>query len=153
VTATRLFTAAVVLGMLSAVVAAQSTDPWVGTWKLDAAKSKGAKSGTTTIESTGSGVKFAVDLVTDDGAPSHWEFTANYDGKDYPVTGTSPYGDTVSVARVDAKTLRVTSKQDGKVTTISTIVVSDDGKTRTTTMKGTDTKGQPVDVVSHYEKQ
>jgi hypothetical protein len=54
---------------------------------------------------------------------------------------------------VDAKTIRITSKQDGKVTTTSTIVVSDDGKTRTTTIKGTDVKGQPVDIVSFYEKQ
>ena len=37
--------------------------------------------------------------------------------------------------------------------TTSTIVVAPDGKTRTTTIKGTDLKGQPVDVVSFYEKQ
>ena len=48
---------------------------------------------------------------------------------------------------------RITSKQDGKVTTTSTIVVSEDEKARTTTTKGTDVKGQPVDVVSFYEKQ
>ena len=38
------------------------------------------------------------------------------------------------------------------MTTIATIVVSEDGKTRTTTIKGTDVKGRPVDVVSFYEK-
>jgi hypothetical protein len=54
---------------------------------------------------------------------------------------------------VDAKTIRITSKQEGKVTTTSTIVVSDDGKTRTTTIKGTDIKGQPVDFVPFYVKQ
>jgi hypothetical protein len=37
--------------------------------------------------------------------------------------------------------------------TTSTIVVSADGKTRTTTTTGTNVKGQPVDVVSLYEKQ
>jgi hypothetical protein len=31
--------------------------------------------------------------------------------------------------------------------------VSDDGKTRTTTTKGTDAKGQAIDAVSFYEKQ
>jgi hypothetical protein len=149
----RLFTAAVIVGMLNAAPLAQSTDPLIGTWKLNVAKSKGVKSGSTTIEAAGKGIKLTVDLVPADGTVTHWAFTANYDGKDYPVTGNSPYGNVVTLARVNAKTIRITSKQDGKVTTTSTIVVSDDGKTRTTTIKGTDIKGQPVDIVSFYEKQ
>jgi hypothetical protein len=150
----RLFAVAVlVLGLLSAAALAQSSDPLIGTWKLNVAKSKGVKSGSTVIEAAGKGIKFTVDLVPADGAPSHWAFTANFDGKDYPVTGNSPYGNMVSVTRANAKTLTITSKQNGKVTTTSTIVVSDDGKSRTTTMKGTDVKGQPVDIVSFYEKQ
>ena len=139
--------------MLNAAALAQPGDPLIGTWKLNVGKSKGAKSGSTTIEAAGKGIKFTVDLVAADGTASHWGFTANYDGKDYPVTGNSPYGNVVTLTRVDAKTIRITSKQDGKVTATSTIVVSDDGKTRTSTTKGTDVKGQPIDVVSFYEKQ
>jgi hypothetical protein len=154
VTAQRaLLTAAVLVGFLGAGVAGQSADPWIGAWKLNVAKSKGVKSGSTTIEAAGKGIKFTVDLVAADGTANHWGFTANYDGKDYPVTGTSPYGNTAAATRVDARTLRITSKQDGKVMTTSTIVVSDDGKSRTTTIKGTDVKGRPVDIVSFYEKQ
>ena len=152
-TSIRLFTAAFVVGMLSVAPVAQPSDPLIGTWKLNVAKSQGVKSGSTTIEAAGKGIRFTVDLMPADGAPSHWEFTANYDGKDYPVTGNSPYGNTVVLTRVDARTLRITSKQNGKVTTTATIVVSEDGKTRTTTIKGTDVKGQPVDVVSYYEKR
>ena len=37
--------------------------------------------------------------------------------------------------------------------TTQTIVVSADGKTRTRTTKGMDTKGQKLDTVSFYEKQ
>jgi hypothetical protein len=45
-----------------AVVLAQTTNPQIGTWKLNAAKSKytpgtGLKSGTAKIEAAGSGVK------------------------------------------------------------------------------------------------
>ena len=151
----RLIAAAIlVVGVVSGVVlAAQSSDPLIGTWKLNAAKSKGATSGSTTIEAAGEGVKFTVDFVAADGTPSHWEFTAKYDGKDNPVTGNSPYGDVVSLTRVDAHTTRITSKQGGKVMATSTIVVAPDGKTRTTTTKGTSVKGQPIDVVSLYEKQ
>ena len=88
-----------------------------------------------------------------DGTVSHWSFTGNYDGKDNPVTGDSPWGNTAALTRVDANTTRITSKQNGKVMTTSTIVVASDRKTRTTTTKGTDIKGQPVDVVSLYEKE
>jgi hypothetical protein len=153
VTTKRLFTAAVFVSILGSVTFAQSTDPLIGTWKLNPSKSKGAKSGSTTIEAAGQGVKFTVDLVTDDGTKSQWGFTANYDGKDVPVTGNGPYGETAALTRVDAKTVRITSKHNGKVTVTSTIVVAADGKTRTTTTKGTDIKGQTIDAVSVYEKQ
>jgi hypothetical protein len=149
----RLISAAIGVVVGSVMLAAQAADPLIGTWKLNPAKSKGAKSGSTKVEAVGEGVKFAVDFVGSDGTESHWEFTAKYDGKDNPVTGSSPYGDVVALTRVDANTTRITSKQGGKVTATSTIVVSADGKTRTTTTKGTDAKGQPVDVVSVYEKQ
>lgn len=149
----RLFTAAILVAMLCAAAVAQSTDPLIGTWKLNTAKSKGVKSGTTTIEAVGKGFKMTVDIVAEDGTAAHWAFTANYDGKDVPVTGNSPYGNITAVTRVDAKTIRTTNKQEGKVLSTSTVVVSDDGKTRTTTIKGVDVKGRPLDVVSFYEKQ
>lgn len=149
----RLFTAAILIGIVSGAALAQSSDPLVGNWKLNVEKSKGAKSGGTRIEAVGQGVRFTVDFVGTDGTVSHWAFTGNYDGKDNPATGNSPYGNVAALTRVDAKTIRITSKQDGKVMTTSTIVLSADGKTRTTTTKGTNVKGQPVDVVSFYEKR
>jgi hypothetical protein len=152
-TTKRAFIVAVLLGVMVRVAFAQPADPLVGTWKLNPEKSKGAKSGTTVVEAAGKGVKWTVDMVSADGTPAHWSFTADYDGKDVPVTGNSPYGNTANLTRVDAKTVRITSKQDGKVTTTSTIVVSADGKTRTSTTKGKNPKGETVDVSSVYEKQ
>jgi hypothetical protein len=154
-TLNRLLTAAALVGIVSGTALAQSPNPLVGTWKLNVAKSKGTtfKSGSTIVEAAGAGVKFSVELVGTDGTPTRWSFTANYDGKDNPVTGNSPYGDTVALTRVDPKTTRITVKQAGKVTVTQTIVVSDDGKTRTTTTKGTNAKGEAVDAVSLYEKQ
>jgi len=151
----HLFVSAIVFGLISGSALAQSKDPLVGTWKLNAAKSTGLayKSGTSRIEPAGAGVKFTVDLVGADGTVNKWGFTANYDGKDNPVSGNSPYGDAVALERVDANTTRIISKLAGKVVTTQTIVVSADGKTRTTTTKGTDAKAQKVDTVSFYEKQ
>ena len=142
------------MGVISGIVVAQSKNPLVGTWQLNVAKSKSPfKSGTSVIEAVGDGIKFTVDLVGTDGAKSHWGFTANYDGKDVPVTGDSPYGDTVSVTRTNERTIQIAGKYKGKPTTTHTITVSADGKTRTSTAKGVDKNGKPLDSVSFYDKQ
>jgi hypothetical protein len=155
VTIKGLFAAALIVGVASATALAQSGDPLIGSWKLNVEKSKatGFQSGATKVEAAGEGVKFTVDLAATDGTKHHWEFTANYDGKDNPVTGSTPYGNVVALTRVDARTIRIVTKQDGKVTVNQTIVVSPDGKTRTTTTKGKNAKGEAVDSVSFYEKQ
>ena len=157
VTTTRVLTAAVLLGVLGGTAFAQSSSPLIGTWKLNVAKSKYVKgpsstSGTTKVEASGAGVTFTVDLVGANGTLSHWVFTANYDGKDNPVTGNSPYGDAVALTHIDAQTTRVVSKASGKVTVTQTIVVAGDGRTRTVTTKGT-LGGQAVDSVAVYDKQ
>ena len=151
----RLLTAVALVGIVSGTALAQSPNPLVGTWKLNVAKSKGTtfKSGTTKVEAAGAGVKFTVELVGADGTPTRWSFTANYDGKDTPVTGNNPYGDTVALTRVNPRTTQIAVKQGGKATVTQTIVVAEDGKTRTTTTKGTTAKGEAVDAVSFYEKQ
>jgi len=134
------------------------SDPQVGMWTLNVAKSKfspgpGPKSGTTRIEAAGAGTKVVVDQVLADGAARHWEFTANYDGKDSPVTGNNPDADTVARTRIDANTVQTISKKGGKVTTTQTSAVSSDGKTRTVTTKGVNASGQQVNNVAVYEKQ
>ncbi len=149
----RLITAAIVV-LIGGMALAQSSNPLLGTWKLNAAKSKGsAQSGTTVFEAAGAGVKLTVDLVNTDGTKNHWTITPNFDGKDYPVTGNSPYGDAAAFTRIDQNTTRIVSKRGGKVSVTQTIVVAPDGKTRTVTTKGTDAKGQPVDTIAFYEKQ
>jgi hypothetical protein len=145
---------AALIVVLGGTALAQSSNPLLGNWKLNVAKSKGSfKSGSTKFEAAGAGVKVTVDLVGTDGTVSHWTYTANYDGKDNPVTGNSPYGDVVAFTRIDANTTRITSKNGGKVTVTQTMVVSGDGKTRTVTTKGRDAKGQTVDTVGFYDKQ
>ena len=151
----RVIVATVLVAIVGAVALAQSSDPHVGTWKLNAGKSKGTMftGGTVTVEPAGQGFKTSVDLVGQDGAPSKWSFTAQPDGKDHPITGENPFGNTLSMTRVDARTLKTTIKQDGKVTLMQTVTVSEDGKTRTITSKGTSLKGQAIDSMTHYERQ
>ena len=134
------------------------SDPQVGVWKLNVEKSTyspgpGPKSGTTKIEAAGSGTKVIVDQVLADGTKRHYEFAANYDGKDSPVTGNNPELDTVARTRINANTVQTIAKKGGKVTTTQSSVVSSDGKTRTVTTKGTSASGQKVDNVAIYERQ
>ncbi len=151
----RFLTTAALVIVASTAAFAQATNPLVGTWKLNAAKSKGSpyKGGGTKVEAVGDGVKFTVELVAQDGKEVQWGFTAKYDGQDVKMTGSNPYGDTIALTRVDARTTRMSIKQAGKPTVSQVITVSEDGKTRTTTTKGVDVKGQPVDALSFYEKQ
>ena len=134
------------------------SDPQVGVWKLNVAKSTyspgpGPKSGTTTIEAAGAGTKVVVDQVLADGTKRHYEFTSSYDGKDSPVTGNNPEVDTVARTRTNATTVQTIAKKGGKVTTTQTSVVSSDGKTRTVTTTGVNATGQQVKNVAVYEKQ
>jgi hypothetical protein len=129
----------------------------VGTWNLNVSKSTYSpgpmpKSATLRIEPAGAGVKVTVDQVLPDGSKRHWEYTANYDGKDNRITGNNPDADTVARTRVNATTIQSVNKKDGKVTTTNTSVISSDGKTRTITTKGTNGQGQMVNNVAVYEK-
>ena len=146
-----------ILALFTGVTLAQS-DPQVGVWKLNVAKSKyspgpAPKSGTTRIEAAGSGVTVTVDQEIADGTKRHWTFTANYDGKDTPVTGNNPDADTVARTRINPTTVQTISKKGGKVTTTQTSAVSSDGKTRTVTTKGVNAKGEQVSNVAVYERQ
>jgi hypothetical protein len=138
-------------------VAAQTPDPFVGTWKLNVAKSTTTfKSATTVVESAGDGIRTTADMVRGDGATDHFTWTARYDGQDNPVIGASPYGSgahSIALTRIDSHTAKIVTKLDGKVTITQTLVVSTDGKTRTIHTTGTDDKGRPVNTTAFYEKQ
>ena len=135
-----------------------AADTNVGTWKLNLTKSKfspgpAPKSQTLKIEAMGNdGVKFTSDGVGGDGKPTHYEFSAKYDGKDNAVKGNADF-DVLAYTRKDANTVEATTKLKGKVMAVTTIVVSSDGKTRTLTQKGKDAQGKDVNNTLVYDKQ
>ena len=131
-------------------------DASIGTWKLNEAKSKLSagtpKNNTVVYGATGDSVKVTIDGTGADGTATHNEWTGKFDGKDYPVTG-DPDSDTRSYKKIDDHTLAVTVKKGGKVTTSGRIVVSADGKARTVTTHGTDSKGNKIGGTAVYDKQ
>jgi hypothetical protein len=139
-----------------AVAASFATNPNMGTWKLNEAKSKipamAPKNNTVVYEAVGDNVKVTVDGTDAQGKPTHNEWTGKIDGKDYPLTG-DPSADTRAYKKVDDRTTELTNKKGGKVTATGRIVISADGKSRTVTVSGTDPNGKKVESSAVYDKQ
>jgi len=133
------------------------TDPIIGTWKLNLAKSKFSpgpppKSQTATFEAVGQGVKITAKVTDAEGKTINFQSTVNFDGKDNPVTG-NPDVDTNAWKRIDAYTYETTRKKAGKVVATATSVISKDGKTRTLTEKGVNAKGEKISNILVFDKQ
>ncbi|MEY2485327.1 MAG: hypothetical protein QOH39_975 [Verrucomicrobiota bacterium] len=133
-----------------------ATDPQMGTWKLNDAKSKMApgtpKNSMVVYKSMMGKVKVTIDGTDEKGKPTHNEWSGKFDGKDYPVTG-DPSSDSRSYKKVDDRTMDFTGKKDGKTTFSGRIAVSADGKTRTVTASGTTAKGKKFKSTGVYDKQ
>ena len=140
-------------------VAALAADNTIGTWKLDAAKSKYTpapmpiKSLTVTREASDGGVKQTTKGERADGTAINASYTAKYDGKDVQVAGNSQY-DTIAIKQLNANTLTDDRKKTGgpyKAT--GRTVVSNGGKTMTTTTKGTNADGKEFTQILVFDKQ
>lgn len=137
-------------------VARAQTDPAVGNWKLNLAKSKFAPGTTPTnlrvvIEAAGQGVKVTSTTLRANGKTIVVHYTAYLDGKDYPVTGSPDY-DTVSLKR-NGVTVEGTRKKDGKVVQTYQRVVSPDRKTMTVATTGKDASGQTLNSVAIFDRR
>ncbi len=141
---------------LVAVTVCFASNPNMGTWQLNDAKSKfvpgATKNQTVVYTAMGDEIKVTVDGTSRDGKPTHNEWTGKFDGKAYPVTG-DPNSDSRSYKKINDHTLELTSMKGGKVVATGTIVVSADGKTRTVTTTATDSMGMTVKNMAVYDKQ
>jgi hypothetical protein len=140
-------------------IGALGADNSIGTWKLNAAKSKytpapmPVKSLTVAREAADGGVKVTTTGEQADGTAINASYTAKYDGKDVQVTGNSPY-DTIALKQVNANTLTdARKKTGGKYRGTSRIVVSNGGKTMTSTTKGTNADGKAFASTFVFDKQ
>jgi hypothetical protein len=141
---------------LCAVAASFASDPNIGTWKLNEAKSKipaGASKNTSVVYTmTGDSYKAVIDGVDGSGNPTHSEWTGKFDGKDYPTVG-DPTTDMRAIWKIDAHHYKLTNKKDGKVTTTGTIVLAPNGKSRTLTTHSTNAEGKKITATFVYDKE
>jgi hypothetical protein len=133
-----------------------AADGFIGTWKLNEAKSKltaGTPKNSTVVYSVMSdNIMVTIDGTDAAGKATHTEWMGKYDGKDYPVTGDST-SDARSVKQIDDHTLAFTVKKGDKVLFTGRIVLSADGKSRTVTTEGTDSTGKKITATAVYDKQ
>jgi hypothetical protein len=152
------------LGLFAILAFAAATrllaqNPVVGTWKLNVAKSKynpgpGPKSQTRIVEAQGDKTKYSFEGVTADGSAISYTFTAGFDGKDYPITGSGAPGgaDTMSIKQPSPTSYEATLKKAGEPILISKVEISKDGKTTTIVQQSAPGKGS-VSNTAVYDKQ
>ena len=136
---------------------ALAAENWLGTWKIDHAKSKWSpgpapKSLTLKFEATPGGIKFTGDGAGPDGKPTNSAYLSKFDGKDVPYEG-NPDADMAAPMKIDDNSYSNTWKKGGKPTIMAKVVVSADGKTMTITQTGTNAKGEAVNNTAVYNKQ
>jgi hypothetical protein len=125
-------------------------DPLVGTWTLNVTRSKihppglPPKSMTVTYEQTTGGLRSVSTVVLRDGSSSQSEYTAAYDGKDYPISGV-PQVDSVSMRQIDPLTSECINKRGGQRVQLYTRQVYADGRVMLVTQKGSDDSAANVD--------
>ena len=128
----------------------------MGTWKLNEAKSKlpaGARKNTSvTYSAAGDKIKVTTDGTEADGKPVQTEWTGNFDGKDYPLTG-DPSADARAYKRINTHTLELVNKKGGKVVSTGRIAMSPDGKTRTVTVSVHGAAGKTLSYTAEYDKE
>jgi hypothetical protein len=115
------------------------TQPYVGTWQLNPAKSDFGEMTITFAEMADGGMKITVDGQS---------YTVKADGKEYPT----PWGSVTSWKNVDASTWETTNKVDGKVTGTSTLRLGADGRSLSVDSKNIKADGKSSSDSSIYQR-
>ena len=150
--------AVIVILFAQAGAIAQVPAGWLGTWTLNVAKSTydpgpaPYKRATYRIEARGDGLKVTYDMVHPRGGVTHLEWSGKLDGGDYPVQGIDEVL-TYAYRPAGDGSFEVTVKFDGRVTAVSHVTLSADGRSMITTTKGRGARGQEVLTRTVYEKQ
>ncbi len=150
-----------ILFFLAALAAvAVAADPWAGTWKLNPAKSKAPggrlphPSSTNIIEIEGDTLRMVVHQTDTAGNPQHMEYTAAFDGKEYPVkvSPPAPKPYTISFRRINPRTREYVLTMAG-MTIKGQDVLSEDGKSFSRIIAARDAEGNDASVIQVFEKQ
>ncbi len=124
---------------LSLTSYAQSKDAFLGKWVMDPDHSQftpgpGPFDRSMIFDMKNGSLHNLTSTRTANGGITTIEYTAKFDGHDYPIDGTGL--DTVSIKRDDPNTIERTGKVRGMPSETCTMKIAPDGKTLTMTVKG-----------------
>ena len=150
------FAAGALLGVAAPRLLRAQSNPFVGTWKLNLAKSKdpGAfpKEETLTVKIVGDQREVTVNGTATNGSPVSFKYEVPDKGGAGKVLAGGPY-DGVSGKLIDENTREVSYLKAGKEMLQLRAAVSNDGKTMRFTVEGKDSQGKPFSGVAIFEKQ
>ncbi len=133
-----------------------AADPFAGTWTLNPAKAKyttgtPAKNITLVIEEQGPNLQVTATGTNSDGSPVSVKYTVPVSGG----KGTVQKGDFdgITSKQISANVRENSYTKGGKEIRSRHFVISKDGKTMTSKVKGTNPNGSPVDGTDVYDKQ
>ena len=142
----------------NAVIAAGSdTDPVVGTWKLNLAKSTfggvpAYKSQIRTYSRTSGDLTLKMTTVSNEGKETTTQATYKLNGKDYPSMG-NPDFDSLSGMQIDTNTVEFTLKRGGKAVGTIRRTVSGDGQTLTINFVIKNASGVQTSALTVFDRQ
>ena len=139
----------------SGILLAQS-NPFVGTWKLNLAKSKdpGAfpKEETLTVQVVGGQRQVTIKGTATNGSPISFKYEVPDKGGLGKVLAGGPY-DAVAGKRIDANTREVSYMMRGKGVLELRSAVSKDGNTMSLTVEGKDDQGRTFSGLAVFDRQ
>jgi hypothetical protein len=133
------------------------SNPFLGTWQLNLAKSKHdpgppPRSLTSNIQAETQGTTVTTTGVNAEGNPISNTITIVFDGMPHPVVGISN-ADALASTQIDAYTQIYSVTKAGKLVGTLMAVLAPDGKTYTANFAGINANGQKIGYVRVWDKQ
>ena len=153
----KLILLALAFSVAAETVSLAGPEAWLGTWKLNEAKSKFSPDAvkntkvTYTLQDKGM-IQILTAGVDKDGKPTRSVWTGQFDERDYLVS-LDPAVDTRSYKQVDANTLEFIATKETHVIATGRVVLSADRKTRTVTTTGIGPDGHKFENIAVYDKE
>ena len=147
-----------VLALLGFAATLCAADPFVGTWKMNPAKTKykagtAPKEQTVTITEAGSDLNVKVAGTAADGSKISVAYTVPSAGGTGKFTESSAYYDGISAKRIGASEREMSYMKGGKTVYTAHSKISTDGNSLAVSSKGVNPLGQTVDANVAYDKQ
>ena len=138
------------LFILATGAAGQAEPLEIGVWKMNREKSNYTLFSTPyslvlKVEAAGTGFRHTLEGLTAGGRPIKIQYTADYDGKDWVITGYAN-ATTIALRRIDARTVEQVEKFNGRVAQTAVRTISEDGRTLVI-------KSSPSEQLVVYERQ